>query len=259
MKLTRGGKVIRNLLVTALLAALTYGAAGFPAWTEEQMCRQLGHDFLLPDPVPVYDLRYDSRIIGSRSRYRTFLIVKSGPTYLAATYCRDGLRMERNFLLLEACMANQYLLTPRNNRLFLAGDFSRAASATAVVTVRETVVNSEYGDRNEWTLEEGRPERCVYEGVRENDSVFSFRCSPASDRNGNLDQSFYENHRDLYMIAENSYRHQIRNTEEGMPDPLVNRLDWEIPVEITLYDGAGDVLETLHLTVYTQDLSLYNR
>lgn len=247
MRLSRAGKTIRNLLVTALLAALTAAALGFPPLTVHQMCRQVGRDLLLPDLEPIYDLSFRQSYSGSSRR--TFVLAKSGPTYVAFQFEREGLRNTRFYQPIQLKMENGPLVTSRFGSIYITGDFTGVASATAEVTVQHTDVWQDFETRQQTDIQLGESKVFSYDCVLENDQVLSFNYSKSDSGAVNWEEG------GLIDAVETWYRQYFTDIPAEME--YLNGsygLDWDIPVEVTLYDEAGAVMDTLSLAVSRHDI-----
>lgn len=249
MRLSRSGKILRNLLVSALLAVFTAAALGFPPLTVRQMCRQVGRDLLLPDLEPVYEISYNLPHIGSPPR-RTFVIAKSGPTYAAFQFQQDKGFYSRFYTTLPPRLANDHLLIPRFGSLYLTGDFADVSAATAQVTVQKTTVWQDYMTRQQTDIQLGERAVYTYNCVLENDQVLSFCYTEETSANNHPTSTTLRN------VADHWYRLSFTNIPEDREVGLgTQSLDWEIPVDVTLYGADGQVLDTLHLTASVYDLS----
>lgn len=251
MRLSRPGKILRNLLLTALLAALTVTAVGFPPLTVSQMCRRRAGDLLLPDLTPVYHMRYKPFVNGGP---HTFVIARSGDTYTAFQYRREGLTHSPEPLC-RTRLENDCLLTYRNGSIYIAGDFSKAASATAVVTAQRTTQYLDYETRRQTELQLGEQRVFTYDCIKENDHLLTFHCGA---KHGEVNTLSPED--DLAAAAEHLYHRGFTNIPPEAAAQGVGGfypLEWDIPVEVTLRDEAGAVLDTLSLTAATNELQWF--
>ena len=87
----RKQKIFRNLLGCLLLGACAYALLWFPPYTVRGMCRQMARDYLLEEPLePLYVRKDSSRYVNDHARY-TYVLARSGNTYISFQY-------EQNFL-----------------------------------------------------------------------------------------------------------------------------------------------------------------
>lgn len=238
MRLNRGQKTVRNLILCALLAALVYAMLGFPPYTVRGMLARLERQYLLSDLEPVLAER-DSRRYSSDlfSHHRTYLIARSGNTYLCADFTRHVLEVETDRRWRN--MSRDAVCAVCKETLYVAGDFTEAASAAAEVTVQRTTQVYDR-DTEERTRTIGERKTFTYQGEKVNDALFSFyyREEGEPDSWGPWGPS-----NGLKEAACNWYRGYVKG-EGGY-----SILQADLPVKVTLYDADGGVLDTLELTI----------
>lgn len=227
MRLNRKQKILRNLLVCLLLILAAYAALGFPPCTVKEMCERQRRNFLMPEMEPVYVLKEKHEFSGEwLSRRYTFIIARCEDTYLCFQYDWHGLQNTADSIR-KPVIGGEVLCMARAGTMYVAGDFSDAASATAVVRASN---GTEYRD---------------YElsGEKLSEEVFGFEYGYTR---GFVEDIPFEELR-LGEIAEYWYRTPIGESSYSLNHA-------ELPVTVTLYDEGGKTVDTLSLTVSTYDL-----
>ena len=224
-RLSRKARIVRNLTLSALAAAVLYAALGFPPYTVNGMVDRMARRYLLPDLKPVYVLK-DRRHYGSDilpGRRFTYIIARSGEDYLAFQY-NTYLWSSELFFSRDPVLAEGAYCAARAGTLYAASPaMSGAATATAAV--------------------ETKYETFTLEGERLSEEVFGFPY-----RNGNGP--------DLYTAVDFAYRKDsYAHTYEGGTVTGYTRVDADLPVTVTLYDEVGKALDTLRLTVSTSEIT----
>lgn len=243
-RLNRKQKIVRNLLVCALLAACVWAALGCPPYTVRGMCRQVARDYFLEDLEPVYVRREKVQYSGDDlSRLNTFVLARSGETYVGFQFQRHGLQNSRYYLMYEGKMANGALCTAWGGMLYAAGPFADAASATAVVTARQ-----QYADLGA----DGPAVEFTLEGEKLGNETFAFPYISSEhfitrfwDRRGEVPGP--EEEVDLldaitlwYWEADESGGYSLLNAD--------------LPCVVTLYGEDGGVLDVLELEAGVYEL-----
>ena len=250
MRLNRTQKTIRNHLLCALLAVALYACLGFPTYTVMGMCRQVARDYLLEEPLePIYSLREDSSYTNDSARY-TFVVARSGDTYLSFQYERNFLVNHRYYQSIETKLSNGALCAGRNGTLYVAGPFAEAASATAEVRTEKTLMIFD-PDTDTRTVTRGPEQRTfTYQGEKVGEELFTFQYRGEDHMpawTGRVPESEY----DLENVASEWYIGRLVDAGEDGGHSLLRA---DLPVRVTLFDEAGGVLETLDLTVDTYEL-----
>ena len=233
MKLTRKQKIVRNIAVCILMSLAIYAAMDFPPYTVQAMCRREQANFLLGDEIePLYVLKEGHSYSGDMFKRRfTFIIGRSGENYIAFQYDWHLLNNEWDAVR-GGDIAAGALCTARNGTMYIAGDFAGAASATAVV-------RAEKGEKQrDFTLT----------GEKLAGEVFGFDVTNGTGRTWYYDSlAKREDEMSLCDISQYWYRTPTQSGGYGLDHA-------DLPVTLTLYDEAGEALDTLALTVGTYDL-----
>ncbi len=249
MSRNRTQRIIRNLLVCLLIAAVFYACLGFPPYTVKGMCRQMERDYLLEEPLePLYSLRENSRYRNDHARY-TFVVARSGDTYLSFQYEQNFLQNWRYYQHVFPKMSNSVLCTGRNGVLYVAGPLGDAASATAQVTVEKTVRTFDPDSGERWTTRGPETQTFTFQGEKAGDDLFLFRYR--SDGPHLWPEQVPEAERELEDMVDLWYRSYLKGEEGGSGHGWLHD---NVPVQVTLYDEAGAPLETLDLSVDTYEL-----
>lgn len=241
--LNRKQKILRNLLLCALLGFCVYAALGFPPYTVKGMCRQVARDYFLEDLEPVY-VRQDKfkYAYEGLSRKDTFVLARSGETYAAFQFQQHGLQNLRYYVRSYGVeMENDALCTAWGGTLYAAGTFADAVSATAVVTAQRQYASlGEAGEPVDFTLK----------GEKLSDGAFAFSYispehswySPTSmhGRDPAPGQEI-----DLLDAIELWYWEPL-GEEDGGGYSLLHA---ELPCAVTLYGADGGVLDVLEMEV----------
>lgn len=245
MKWNRGQKTIRNLTLCVLLGVLVYAMLGFPPYTVRGMLDRVERLYLLSDLEPVLvekgSLRYSNEWF---AYHTTYLIARSGDTYITTEFTRHGLaveperrrstRLDRNAL----CMA-------WDGTLYVAGDFMEAASASVEVTAQRTTRTYD-PKTEEYELTLGEKKTFAYPGEKVSDALFSF-----SYREEDAESWGAWASDDSLEGAANNWYSVYYNL---MSDGGRGILHADLPVQVTLYGGDGQALDTLELFVDNYEL-----
>lgn len=249
MKLNRKQRTARNLLLCLLLLAVCYVSLGAPAYTVRAKCRQMEREYLLKEPLePLFSRREDSPYTNDRARSDTFIIARSGDSYLSFVSERNGLVTQSGPRIMPK-LANEVLCAAFRGTLYVAGDFERAVAAEAVVETEQTTLLYD-PDTGERTVTYGPEQRTfTYSGERLGDELFAFQYEGEDHQTATFGWVAEADY-DLGNVASEWYSGRFVNDTGGR-----SLLHADLPVTVTLYDGAGAVLETLDLTVDTYELS----
>lgn len=243
MRLNRGQKTIRNLLLCGLLGVLIYAMLGFPPYTVRGLLGRVERQYLLSDLEPVLverkSIRYDNEFFAWHTTY--VLARTGGNTYLCTNSSRHGPAVWTEYRR-NAKMSQGPICMGLDGTLYVAGDFQNAASASVEITARRTN-RTYYPDTGEYTLATGKEETFAYQGEKVNGEVFSFRY-----REGEGDA--WGSYTGLEAAANEWYSGYVKG-DEGR-----SILHADLPVKVTLYDEAGGVLDTLELSVDNYELHI---
>ena len=245
MRLTRGQKTVRNLLLCALLAVLVYALLGFPPYTVRGMLDRVERRYLLSDLEPVLVERNAWRYSGDLlAHHATYLIARTGDTYVSTNFVRHGLEVRTEYWRAPN-LGRGALCMGLNGTLYVAGDFAEAASASAEVTARRTtrVYDPETG---EYQLTFGEQRTFAYSGEKASDALFTFY--------------YREDDPDTWGVwgpctglegaAYNWYSGYTKGDQSGGRGILHG----DLPVKVTLYGTEGGVLNTLELSIDNYEL-----
>lgn len=229
----RGRRTVRNFLLILLMAFLIYASQGFPPYTVKGMCRQTSHDLLLGELEPLYVQRDWWHYTTNRYRRYTTVAARSGETYTIFRY-RDGLLgSHRDWGSSGAVVGEGAVCRARNGTIYAAGPFEEAASAVAEVRAERTLETTGRVMGRTFTLE----------GTRLAEQVFAF--SYETDRFVPADEDRAYGEMSLEELVDLWYRRP--------PDKLAYE-NADLPCTVTLYDAAGEALETFDLTVTTDQI-----
>lgn len=245
MRLSRGQKIIRNLLLCLLLWGLVYAMLGFPPYTVRGILDRMERQCFLSDLEPVMVHKETSAYRGVFfKRHLIYLIARSGDTYVSTVYCRQGLEVELDYHFEPNKVGRDALCTAGAGTLYVAGDFTETASATVEVTAQRTTRTYD-PDTEEYELDFGEEKTFSYPGEKMNESVFAFRY-----REEEIDLGAWGPSTGLEGAAYRWYSGYTRGYEgRGI-------LHADLPVKVTLYDEDGSVLDTLELSI--DNYELYN-
>lgn len=249
MKLNRKQRTARNLLLCLLLLAVCYVSLGSPAYTVRAKCRQMEREYLLKEPLePIFSQHSPSPYTNDWARSYTFIIARSGDSYLSFSSERDGLVTQNDPRSLPK-LSNEVLCAAFRGTLYVAGDFGAAASAEAVVETEQTTLLYD-PDTGERTVSYGPGQRTfTYAGEKLGDELFAFQYEGEDHQTATFGW-VAETDYDLGNVASEWYSSRFVNNDTGGRGIL----HADLPVTVTLYDGAGAVMETLDLTVDTYEL-----
>ena len=260
----RGKKTARNFLLAVLLAFLIYASQGFPPYTVQGMCRQIQHDYLLGELEPLY-VKREWIHFSRQNLHFTMTAARSGDTYTIFRYQDSFLGSHRDWSQLPPVFGEGAVCVANADIIYTAGPFEEAASAAATVYL-EKIEDGEVQRTRDITLEgerlaaevfafsyseEEETQRLTFweeiqrmeespEGFPEDYLVFrEHQEHPSLDR--------IEDFLGLESLAEYWYR--IPSGKGGYIMPSV-----DLPCIVTLYDEAGQVLETFELSVTTMGL-----
>lgn len=241
MKLNRGQKTVRNLLLCALLWALVYTMLGFPPYTVRGMLDRAERRYLLSDLEPVLvekkSFRYSNDLFPWRT---TYVLARTGNTYVCVSSSRHFLEVQpergRNLTMSRGALGAAI-----DGNLYVMGPFEEAASAKAEVTVERTTQIYD-PDTEECEITFGAKAVYTYPGEKVNGEVFCFRYRGEED--GRYDNA------SLTSRSSQWYRRYQKGDLTGG----YGILHADIPVKVTLYGGDGEVLETLELAVDNYEL-----
>ena len=247
MKLSRTGKTVRNLLLVLLLGVLFCAHRGFAPLTVGGICRSLGRQLLMTTPEPVYVYQ------GPRAFWDnvedTFLIARSGPTWVSALYEQDDPLpgWERSWRQ-ETSVENGPILAPYSGNLYLAGDFPAEAVTARGTAIAQHITIWHDGEGNREPPEYGESREFPLEGELLQPNIFVL---PYGDPG---QWPFNEVPAEEQTLAYASYNwYTIRSRLSN--DNSRGLLHADIPFEITLYDAADQPLQTLQFTLDTYDLT----
>ena len=249
MSRNRTYRIIRNLLICLLTGAVLYACLGFPPYTVKGMCRQMERDYLLEEPLePLYSLRDNSRYTNDHAQY-TFVVARSGDTYLAFQYEQNYLQNWRYYQHVFPKMSNSVLCTGRNGVLYVAGPFGNAASAAAQVTVEKTTRIFDPDTGEQWTTRGPETQTFIFQGEKAGGNLFLFRYRSGEPHL--WPELIPGAERELEDVVDLWYRSYRKGEESGASHGWLHD---DVPVQVTLYDEAGAEMETLDLSVDTYEL-----
>lgn len=241
MKLTRGQKTVRNFLVGVLLWLAAYAILGFPPYTVQGMLNQVERRYLLSDlePVLVDQISWSYRNQWF-DKHSTLLLARTGDTYIATEFQRRLLAVDTDYNL-SLRMHQGAICAAHGGTLYVAGDFAKAVSATAEVTV-ERIIQVIDEDTGEFQTTFGEQETFAYQGEKAGDGLFSFHYEE-KEKLRITDEG-------LAGAAHNRYRAYVKgNTGGGY-----SILHADLPVKVTLYGADGSALNTLELNIDNYEL-----
>ena len=239
MRLTRGQRTVRNLLVSLLLGVLLYVLLWFPPYTVRGMLERVERRYLLSDLEPVLverrSLRYSNELLPHQFIY---LIARSGETYIATEFSRHGLEVQAEWRSLLT-MSRNALCMGLDGTLYVAGEFADAASASAEVTAQRTTRMYD-PDTEEYELIIGERKTFTYQGGKASDALFAFRLREGTGwDSGGLEE-----------VSREWYSARVIGDTSGARG-ILHR---DLPVRVTLYDEAGGISDTLELAIDNYEL-----
>lgn len=239
MRLTRGQRIVRNLLLSALLGVLLYVLLWFPPYTVRGMLDRVERRYLLSDLEPVLvERKYLHHRNEWLSDHFTYLIARSGETYVATEYSRHGLEVQsegRRFLK----MSREALCMGLDGTLYVAGEFADAAFASVEVTAERTTRMYD-PNTEEYELVIGERKTFTYQGEKVSDALFAFRLREGTGwDSGGLEEVSSEWYSG-YVIGDTSGVRRI--------------LHRDLPVRVMLYGEDGGILDTLELAIDNYEL-----
>lgn len=247
MRLTRGQKTLRNALLCALLAALVYAMLGFPPYTVRGMLDRVERRYLLSDLEPVLVERNSWRYSGDLlAHHTTHLIARTGDSYISTEFTRHGLEVQTEYRR-SSKMSRDALCLGLDGTLYVAGDFTEAASASVEVTAQRTTRMYD-PETEEYELVVRDKKTFSYEGEKVSGNLFSFRYREGEE--GVTSWGAWGPYTGLEGAAYNWYSNYVRGQKDGGRGILHG----DLPVKVTLYDGEGGTLDTLELSVDNYEL-----
>ena len=174
-RLNRKQKIVRNLLMCGLLWLAVYAMLGFPPYTVRGMLDRVERRYLLSDLEPLLVERSSRKY--SNQFYKdhdTYLLAKSGDTYLHTMYTRSLLRVRPEYGRYLK-MGHGALCTARDGTMYVAGPFRTAVSATAEVTAQKT---TQYYTQSTDTWETVLGESCTF--TFQGERLGEGSCSPSA-------------------------------------------------------------------------------
>lgn len=245
MRLTRGQKTVRNLVLCALLWGLVYTMLGFPPYTVRGMLDRVERWYLLSDLEPLLVEKktwsYSNDLFNCHT---TYLIARSGDTYIRAEFTRHGLEVWPEYRR-NTAIGRDSLCVAWDGTLYVAGEFTDAVSASVEVTAQRTTRMYD-PDTEEYEMVIGEQKIFAYRGEKVSDALFSFYY-----REENADAwGAWGPNTGLEGAACNWY------SAYTMRDPGGGRgiLHGDLPVKVTLYDAEDRVLDTLELFIDNYEL-----
>ena len=250
-RLNRKQKIVRNLLMCGMLWLAVYAMLGFPPYTVRGMLDRVERRYLLSDLEPLLVER-SSRKYSNQfyKNHDTYLLAKSGDTYLHTMYTRSLLRVRPEYGRYLK-MGHGALCTARDGTMYVAGPFRTAVSATAEVTAQKT---TQYYTQSTDTWETVLGESCTFtfQGERLGEELFSFRYRAEDHHASWALDGVPESEYDLENAAEEWYSsYWMDSPDTGGGRSLLHA---DLPVHVTLYDEAGAVLDTRDWPVDTYAL-----
>ncbi len=252
IRLNRKQKIVRNLLVCAVLGLVVYTMLGFPPYTVQGMLERMERKYLLPDLEPILVERAERKYSTGwfhEIDYNTYLLAKTADdTYIYSMYRRNFLRVQADYGR-NPKIGQGSLCTAQDGTLYVAGPFQNAAAATAEVTAQRTTQysTSATGERE---IVKGETRTFTFQGEKRGDDLFAFRYR-AEDHKSNWFGVVPDAECDLENVAYQWYKGYVVDLEEQRGYSLLHA---DLPVHVTLYGEDGAVLDTLDLTVDTYEL-----
>ncbi len=245
MRLSRSGKCLRNLLLSLLLGFLLAAWLQFPPLTVGGMCRQMGRELLITTPEPIYVVKGDDPWLANFKN--TYVIARSGDSYMTFLYKRPSLGVYRRSDLYRTTVSNDPTLTYYAGRLYLVGPLPEGTvSARAEATVQRTDV-CQNADGSYAEPEYGETRVFPLNGELTAEGVLSFLVQELPFGPFDTSGSF---------TLRDAARKWYRILRESGNVTLTSTLYAEIPVQISLLDASGAVLDTLDLSIDTGAFSL---
>lgn len=244
-RLNRKQKIARNLVLCGLLWLAVYAMLGFPPYTVRGMLARMERQYFLSDLEPLLVER-SSRKYSNRfyREHETYLLARTGDTYLYTMYTRSLLRVYPGYHL-GPQIGRGALCIARDGTMHIAGPFEDAVSATAEVTVQKTTLyRTKATDSAE--VVRGEIRTFSFQGEKLGEEMFAFRYRGEDHRASWFLDGVPESEYDLENMV-----HEWYNLEG---DDGRGFLHADVPVHVTLYDESGAVLDTLDLTLDTYEL-----
>lgn len=247
MRLSRSGKCFRNLLLSLLLGFLLAVWLQFPPLTVGGMCRQMGRELLITTPEPIYVVKGGSPRLANFKN--TYVVARSGDSYVTFLYERPSFGVYRRSDLYWTTISNDPTLTYYAGRLYLVGPLPEGTvSARAEATVQRTYV-CQNADGSYSEPEYGETRVFPLKGELTAEGVLSFLIQEPPFNFGPFDASSSFTLRD-------AARKWYRILQKGDDSASIS-LKAEIPVQISLLDASGAVLDTLSLSIDNDAFFLY--
>ena len=242
----RRRRIFKNLLFCLLLALGSVVVLDFPAYTVEAMCREVEREYLLADLEPLYVLE-DREEYSSGNDDFTFVVARSGESYIAFQYEREGLQSWKYYQLYRPKLGQGTLCTARNGTLYVAGPMGEAVSAVAEVTVEQSCTLRDPETGVIQPMEKAPEQRTFrFHGELAGEDLVLFRYREGEPQF--RPETTPEAERNLEDLAHLWYRQYAKGVN-GYGVPHV-----EVPVTVTLYGGQGQALDTWELSVDTYEL-----
>lgn len=247
MRLTRGQKLLRNFLLCLLLELAVYAMLGFPPYTVWGMLEDAERRYLLSDLEPVLVERDQMTYSNVPFPFHTtYLLARSGDTYLWTSYTRHLLEVEYGAAAPK--LERGALCAALDGTLYIAGDFKDAASARVEVTAEKVTQVMEPESREcEITVQEGRT--FTYEAEKSGDALLICRYRKEEWAGRLWLDRIPEEEYGLEEAAGSWYRCYVNGDTSG-------GFSWihaDLPVKVTLYDAVGQVLDILELSIDTYE------
>nr|WP_325212057.1 hypothetical protein [uncultured Oscillibacter sp.] len=240
--MNRGRKILRNLLLSVLLALLVYALLDFPPYTVQGMLDRMEREYLLSDLEPVV-VRGKSYKFGNETfaNHTTFLLARTGDSYVTGVFDRSALEVYHGVNRDPGIMKGT-LCAAFNGTIYVAGDFADVGSASVEVTAQRTTRLYER-DSEESELTYGERKTFSYPGVKLSDAVLAF-----SYQEEGISPGAWGPNTGLEGAAFNWYS-SLTKGEGGR-----GILHADLPVTVTLYGRDGEVSGALELSIDNYEL-----
>lgn len=221
--MTRKGNTLLCFLLSAAILLGTWAAIGAPVRSDRAICRRAEGELLTADITPVQSFRFGDE---------TLMLARAGDLFLSFTYFpRDGVYRPQ--------IRPDGVLEYRNNHAYFLGEAADAVTLTA--RPRQTWVErpSSADPNTPPTVTYGAETSLTYEGVCAGDGVWTFAIPDQGESLQKLAGDWYLRREDPHILSR-------------------SHINGPIPVEVTLYDGDGAVLDTLEFTWQSQELMRFS-
>lgn len=241
--MNRGGKILRNLLLSILLALLVYALLDFPPYTIEGMLDRMEQEYLLSDLEPVV-ARSKSCKFGNETfaNHTTFLLARTGDSYVTGVFERTALEVS-HWVNREPGLQKGTLCTAFNGTIYVAGDFTDVVSASVEVTAQRTTQLYEQLGSEKSELIYGEKTTFTYPGIKLNDAVLAFTYQEEG-----IGPGAWGPNTGLEGAAYNWYS-SLTKGEGGR-----GILHADLPVTVTLYGRDGEAAGALELSIDNYEL-----